>query len=81
MITYPITRVTVKDTPPPQQSTLVGRLYDISPRAEKASGAIERVVEEGDVIDNDFIDDSETKVVKRRGRRPAPAATEVAETK
>lgn len=76
---YPVTRVVVKDNPPPKRPVIsVGRIFPIVQNAEpEVVFSTVRIEEDDDQVE----DDTETKVVKpRRGRRPA-AATEVAETK
>lgn len=70
---YPVTHVTVKDNPPPQQQRMVIGVYrDISPRREDDV--------EDDLVRLEEGEETETKVVApRRGRRPK--ANEAAETK
>ncbi|BCP41435.1 hypothetical protein MINTMi27_15280 [Mycobacterium intracellulare] len=82
---YPVTHVTVRDTPPPQRPVIsVGRLYDCSPKAEPETvfSTITRVQnEEPAPADETPEAETETKVMRnRRGRRPA-RANEDAETK
>jgi hypothetical protein len=75
-LSYHVTRVVVKDTPPPQRPVVsVGHIYPIVPKSEP-----ETVFQTVGCEDEKSLDDAETKVVKRRGRRPAKA-TEAAETK
>jgi len=33
-VSYPVTRITVKDTPPPMSVVAVGRYYDLTPQPE-----------------------------------------------
>lgn len=81
-MSYPITRVTVKDAPPPQRPVIsVGRLYDCSPKAETVFSTVDRPLENEPVEDNKSESETDVKVVRgRRGRRPA-RANEDAETK
>lgn len=77
---YPVTRIVVKDNPPPRRPVIsVGQIYPIVQNPEPEIVFRTARAEEED--DEKSVEDAETKVVKpRRGRRPA-AATEVAETK
>ena len=62
-----ITRMIVRDTPPPNQVVSVGRIYPLyQPKPEED--------------EKSFDEDAELKVV-RRGRRPKPKANEDAEVK
>lgn len=75
MTAYPVTRVTVKETPPPwaSQKQVLGIIRDISPRREEPEDGLER-------IQNEDEPEVEAKVINpRRPRRPKPS--EVAETK
>lgn len=76
-MSYPLTRIIVKDNPPPRRQVIsVGRLYDCSPRVADEPEIVFSTVERAD----ESLE--ETKVVTgRRGRRPAPKSTEAAETK
>ena len=68
----------VRDTPPPNHTMTVGRMYQTSPlpEPEPVFSTVVRLEED----DEKGLDEAETKVV-RRGRRPAAKASEVAETK
>lgn len=73
-MSYPITRITVRDTPPPNQTITIGHMYAIAPQPEPVFSTVVRLDEE------DEQDETEVKVV-RRGRRPVIRANEAAETK
>lgn len=72
-MSYPITHVTVKNTPPPRPVISVGRIFPI---VENEPEVIFRTAER----DEEEESDTETKVVKR-GRPRQPKANEDAETK
>lgn len=76
-MTIPVTHLTVRDTPPPNQTMVVGRMYSITPEPLFKTF----IPDYANIDDDDEDDDTETKVVHgRRGRRPAKA-NEAAETK
>ncbi|RAV17509.1 hypothetical protein DQP57_00345 [Mycobacterium colombiense] len=78
-MSYPITRVVVKDNPPPKRPVIsVGRIYPtvISPEPETVFSTVRR--EEDSEAEKSA--ETETKVVRGR-RRPAPKANEAAESK
>ena len=78
-MSYPITHVVVQNTPPPSHVVTIGHLYPIVQQREQET--VFRTVDEEE-LERWEDDGGETKVVKpRRGRRPSPKSTEVAETK
>lgn len=86
-MSYPITRVVVKDNPPPNRVMTIGRIHTEPETVFKTHNPVvdreTRIAElEAELEDLKSVDEDrvETKVV--RGRRPAqPKATEGAETK
>lgn len=78
-MSYPISHVVVRDKQPPKRPVMtIGHIYPIvqNPEPEAVFTTIGR-----DDEDEKSFEDAETKVVKKRGRRPAVRASEVAETK
>lgn len=79
-MTTHVTHVVVRDTPPPNHVMTVGHLYPIGQETVFKTHTPEFVTDEVD--EKDFTDEVEAKVVRgRRGRRPAPHATDKAEVK
>lgn len=80
-MTIPVTHLIVRDTPPPNQTQVIGRIYPINPEPVFKTYIPDYApnIDDDDEYDDD--EDTETKVVRgRRGRRPAKA-NEAAETK
>ena len=63
--------MTVKDTPPPTRSVVVGSIYPIGQKRDEEEADVAFLADEDDA--------PEVKVVQR-GRRPQPKARTVAET-